>query len=238
MVFPKKSLQGITGGDYWWVQETKPCLKRGSLVWTLVPFHSGMHVRLVVERKPDEPGEHSAARLIRAEHYTLSSPDVDSTLPIAALPKAKDGHYTLREVKKRPALVLSVPGEAVPKALTLGKPHSRTDPCMVVAPYYTAIKPGEAPRYSQDLLELVQRLRFPQFFYEELPHPGGAPSILRLDQLQAVTARERDFYESTSWRLADHALALLDEVLEWHVWGGLPPTGDIATQVIPLLAET
>lgn len=238
MVFPERSLQGITGGDHWWVREEKPCLRRGSLVWTLVPFHSGMHIRLVVERKPDEPGEHSAAKLIRAEPYTLSSPPVDSALPIAALPAASDGHYTLREVKKRPALVLAVPGEAVPRTLTLGKPKSRTEPCIIVAPYYTAAKPGEAPRFSPELLSLIQKLRFPQFFYEELPHPGGVPSILRFDQIQAVAARERDFYESTQWRLADHALALLDEVLEWHVWGGLPPEGDVATQVIPLLADS
>lgn len=235
MVFPENSVQAITGGDHWWTHEAKPCLMRGSLVWTLVPFHTGMHIRLVVERKPDEPGEHNAAKVIRAEPYTLSSPNVDQTLPIAALPKAVDGHYTLREVKKRPALVLALPGQEIPKALIQGKPQSRTAPCIVVAPYYTALKAGELPRFSPELLELVQKLRFPQFFYEHLPHSGGAPSILRLDQIQAVTARERDFYESTAWRLSDHALALLDELLEWQVWGGLPPEGDLATTILPLL---
>jgi len=235
MVFPDKSVQGITGGEHWWTREAKPCLMRGSLIWTLVPFHTGMHIRLVMERKPDEPGEHNAAKLIRAEPYTLTSPDVDQRLPINALPNAIDGHYTLREVKKRPALVLALPGQAIPKALVQGKPHSRTAPCIVVAPYYTAIKQGEPPRFSPELLGLVQKLRFSQFFYEQLPHPGGAPSILRLDQIQAVTARERDFYESTPWRLSDHAMALMDELLEWHVWGGLSADGDLATVILPLL---
>lgn len=238
MVFPKNSLQGITGGEHWWVREAKPCLRRGSLVWTLVPFHTSMHVRLVVERKPHKPGEHGSAEVLRAEHYTLRSPDIDQKLPIAMLPKSNDGHFTLREVKKRPALVLALPGEEIPGALTRGKAHSRTAPCIIVAPYYTAIKPDESPRFSPELLELVQRLRFSQFFYEQLPQPGGFPSILRLDQIQSVPAVERDFYEKTCWRLADHAMALMDEILEWHVWGGLPPKGDLATQVIPLLTPT
>ncbi len=235
MVFPENSVQGITGAEHWWTKETKPCLVRGSIVWTLVPFHTGMHVRLVVQRKPEEPGEHRAAEIIRAEQYTLSSPDVDQALPIAGLPKANDGHYTLREVKKRPALVLALPGQEIPRKLIQGKPFSRTAPCIVVAPYYTAIKPGELPRYSPELLELVQRLRFPQFFYEHLPHPGGAPSILRFDQLQAVPAQERAFYEPTAWRLSDHALALIDELLEWQIWGGLPADSDLGSTILPLL---
>ncbi len=139
MDFPEKSIQSLTGGDQWWTHDAKPCLKRGSLVWTLVPFHTGMHYRLVVERKPEEPQEHGAAKLLKVEQYTLTSPDVDQALPINALPKAKDGHYTLREVKKRPALVLALPGQEIPKALTQGKAASRTAPCIVVAPYYTAI---------------------------------------------------------------------------------------------------
>ena len=183
MVFPKNSLQGITGGEHWWVREAKPCLLRGSLVSTLVPFHTSMHVRLVVERKPNNPGEHGAAEVLRAEHYTLRSPDIDQKLPIAMLPNSNDGHFTLREVKKRPGLVLALPGEEIPEALTRGKPHSRTAPCIIVAPYYTAIKPDESPRFSPELLELVRRLRFPQFFYEELPHPGGFPSICQPTKL-------------------------------------------------------
>ena len=232
---PENSLQGISGWGHWWERDATPLLQRGSIIWALVPFHSGMHIRLVVERKPDEPGEHHAANLIRAEQFTLSSPNVDPALPISALPSATDGHYTLREVKKRPALVLAVPGKEIPKPLTAGKPHSRTAPCIVVAPYYTALKPGESPRFSLELLELVQKLRFSQFFYEELPIPGGAPSILRLDQIQAVPARERDFYELTSWKLAPHALALMDELLEWHILGDLPSEGFLATEAIPLL---
>lgn len=236
MVFPENSVQGITGGDHWWTKESKPCLVRGSIVWTLVPFHTGMHVRLVVQRKPEEPGEHRAAQVISAEPYTVRSPDLDQALPIAGLPKAKDGHYTLREVKKRPALVLALPGQEIPKKLIQGKPQSRTAPCILVAPYYTAIKPDEPPRYSPELLELVQRLRFPQFFYEHMPFPGGVPSILRFDQIQAVPAQEPAFYESTSWRLADHAMALIDELLTWQVWGGLPPDSDLASTVLPLLS--
>ena len=238
MVFPENSLQGITGGEHWWVQDPKLSLRRGSLVWTLVPFHTRMHVRLVVERKPNQPGEHGAAMVLRAEQYTLRSPDIDQKLPIAMLPKSNDGHYTLREVKKRPALVLAIPGEEIPEALTRGKAHSRTAPCIIVAPYYTAIKTNESPRFSPELLEFVQRLRFPQFFYEQLPQPGGFPSILRLDQIQAVPAVERDFYEKTSWRLADHALGLIDELLECHVWGGFPPEGHLATEALPLLNGT
>jgi hypothetical protein len=237
MVYPEKSLQGLTGGDHWWLREPRPILKRGSIIWTLVPFHSNMHYRLVVERKADTPGEHNAARVIRAEQYTVSSPDVPQALPIAALPRAVDGHYTLREVKRRPALVLGVPGQEIPRSLTMGKPHSRTMPCLIVAPYYTAVKPGEPPRYSLDLLELVQKLKFPQFFFEILPVDGGAPSILRLDQIQAIPAKERDFYEPTPWRLSDHALGLLDEILEWHIWGGIGDDSILATEALPLLAD-
>ena len=164
MVCPEKSLQGITGVDSWWTRETKPCLMRGSLIWTLVPFHSGMHVRLVVERKPGEPGEHNAASLIRAEPYTLTSPDIDQALPIAALPNAKDGHYTLREVKKRPALVLALPGVEIPKVLTQGKPHARTAPCIVVAPYYTAMKPGEPHASLRNSLSLCRSSAFRSSF--------------------------------------------------------------------------
>lgn len=235
MAFPEKSIQGITGEEYWWFHEPRPCLRRGSIVWTLVPFHTGMHYRLVVERKPDTPTEHDAAKLIRAEPYTLRSPDVPQALPIAAMPRANDGHFTLREVKRRPALVLALPGQEVPKALTVNRPHSRTAPCIVVAPYYTAIKQGEPPRYSPELLELVQKLRFPQFFFEILPVDFGASSILRLDQIQAVPAKERDFYEATSWRLNDHALGLMDELLEWHIWGGIGADSNLASMVLPLL---
>lgn len=41
MVFPENSIQGITGGEHWWTKETKPCLMRGSIVWTLVPSIQG-----------------------------------------------------------------------------------------------------------------------------------------------------------------------------------------------------
>ncbi|MBL0211355.1 MAG: hypothetical protein IPQ13_10660 [Holophagaceae bacterium] len=236
MAFPELSVQALAGSEYWWIREANPSVMRGSVVWVLVPFHTGMHVRLVVQRKPNEPNDHFAAKLITAEQYTLTSPDVPQDLPIAMLPSVEDGHYTLRVVKKRPALVLGLPGQDIPHNLVQGKPHSRTVPCIQVAPYYTVVKPGELPRYSAELLEMVQRLRFSQFFYEELPIPGGFPSILRFDQIQSVPAKERDFYEKTPWRLSGHAMAIIDEILETHLWGGIPEKGILATTVLPLLA--
>ena len=55
----------------------------------------------------------------------------------------------------------------------------------------------------------------------------SAESILRLDQLQPIGAHYKS-HRVTEFRLSDDALSVVDELIQWLVWGGVPEGGHIA----------
>jgi hypothetical protein len=116
---------------------------------------------------------------------------------------------------------------AVDSALVRGMPKNSTAATMLVAPYYGAGRHGHRAGYRPEFVERVRHCEYPQFVWDYLPFPGGEESILRLDHLQPVGAHYAA-YKLSGFRLSETAMEVIDEILSWLVWGGVPPDSLVA----------
>jgi len=61
---------------------------------------------------------------------------------------------------------------------------------------------------------------YKQFMYDELPHASGEPSVLRFDHILPVGSHTKS-YKPLGYKLGDEALKILDEYLQWNLFGGV-----------------
>lgn len=164
--------------------------------------------------------EHEQAE-IRIAPLSANQQFKATTLPVAAMIKSENEIWAAFRTKRRPCLVLGVEKAEVDDSLTRKKPKHATAPMYLVAPYYGVKGKEGRAGYSEEFVERVRHCEYPQFFWDFLPIPSGEESILRLDHLQPIGAHHKS-YKVLPYRLSDEALSLLDDVLRWLVWGGVP----------------
>ena len=106
-------------------------------------------------------------------------------------------------------------------------PKYMTAPTILVAPHYGVDRNGRRAGYNAEFVERIRHCEYPQFVWNPLPTVGPKESILRLDQLQPIGAHYKS-HRVTEFRLSDDALSVVDELIQWLVWGGVPRGGHIA----------
>jgi hypothetical protein len=99
-------------------------------------------------------------------------------------------------------------------------PNKATAPTALVAPYYGVDRDGKRSGYRPEFVERVRHCEYPQFLWDRLPIGGPEESMLRLDHIQPIGTHYKA-YKQTGYKLSDDALEIVDDLIEWVVWGGV-----------------
>lgn len=228
-MYPDDCVQSVIANpDQWWVENADGKLRRGSLIFAFAPHvdQTPYGFEPIGRNKADE---HSEARL-KVSPLKVDQPLKQTELPVAAMPLYGNEIWVANRAKVRPCLVLgSIDSPVVDARLSRGMPNHLTAPTLLVAPHYGVDKDGTRAGYNSQFVERVRHCEYPQFVWNPLPLKNGpSESILRLDQLQPIGAHYAS-YRLTEHQLSDDALAVVDEMIQWTVWGGVPEGGHIAT---------
>lgn len=220
MAFPDDSVQGIALDPKtdWWVQQTSKIPERGSLVQCFVPHADQVPYQFEPIGRTI-PTEHDQAD-VRVAPLRIGTPMKALPLPVAAMPTYPNEVWTAYRAKCRPCIVLSTNHPPVPKALTVGKPHSATASMMLIAPYF-GVQSGHRAGYRPEFVQRVMHGYYPQFMVDWLPHPRGEQSILRLDQMHPIGCHH-DAYRLLGFQLGHTAMEVMDSWVEWLVKGSMP----------------
>lgn len=224
-MYPDDSVQGLLHPTPWWTLDADLTLKRGRLIWAFVPHVSQEPVGLFVEGRAADPTEHKKAKFelgpLRIDHKPVATPG----LPVAAVPSHSGEVLAVYRAKRRPAVVLSTGGTAVPNSLRAGSARWQSAPSLLVIPSYGAIPDGTRGGWPAEFVRRIQLCEFPQYILDWLPaSSSGEPSILRLDHIQPVGLHYNS-YELTHWVLSDAALEILGDWLLWLQTGLVPADG-------------
>lgn len=213
--FPEDSIQNMT--DVWWEEDQTKQICRGTLIWTYVQFFSQVPYELTAERIEAE--NHGSAILkARPLHAGGRRSDAPS-LPVAGLPRLDGADcFIANRAKKRPCLVLgAVDQQAIERSLTHGMAKGATHEFFLVAPYFSVGQQGRSG-YNPPFVRRVMHAAFSRFFWDLLPGGQGHESILRFDQVQPVGFHYQA-YEHFGYRLSREALCLIDEWMDWLIYG-------------------
>ena len=226
MTFPNDSLQSIIDPPDWWVTDNSPKICRGALVFAFVPHVDQVPYTFEPIGRTD-PEEHARAEVIVAP-LKVDQPLQRSALPVAAMMKQENEIWTAYRAKKRPCLVVGTEPAGVEHNLTLGMPKCSTAPTVLVAPYYGADQNNRRAGYNAEFVERVRHCEYAQFVWDKLPIPGGpSESILRLDHIQPIGTHYHS-YKKTEHRLSEAAMGIMDEIIQWLVFGGVAEDSLIA----------
>jgi hypothetical protein len=226
-MYPDYCVQQIIADpkNNWWVRNEEGTLCRGAIVFSFVPhFDQTPYTFEPIGRTAAT--EHNRAD-VKVEPLKVDRPLKQVALPVAAAPLYRGEVWAAYKAKKRPCLVLGDNAAAVDKSLTLGMPKSSSASTVLVAPYYGADKDGTRAGYNKDFVERIRHCEYPQFIWDMLPlNDGPEASILRLDQLQPIGTHYNS-YKVSDFKLSKIALEIVDDVLKWLIWGGLPEESDV-----------
>ncbi len=218
-MFPDDSIQSVILPSPWWEKIELPNLERGSLVFAFVPHVDQVPytVKPVGRLQADR---HDSAKL---EISPLRMQDSRSreALPVAAMTLHSNELWVAYRAKKRPCLVLGTDTPPVDDRFRRGMPKKSTAPVVSVAPYYGADRDGTRAGFRDELVERIRHVEYPQFVWDKLPISGPQESILRLDHIQPVGTHYNS-YELTGYKLSANAMELIDDMLHWVLWGGVP----------------
>ncbi|MDL2275158.1 hypothetical protein LJC22_03410 [Desulfosarcina sp. OttesenSCG-928-G10] len=188
----------------------------------MVVPHVDQNPYCCVQEGRSEPTLHEKAIVSFSPFNINKRPLKQPQLPTAAIPTHKNEVLTVHRSKKRPAIIISTGGGKVPDWLVKDKPKWQTARTILVAPFYGADESGDRSGFNEVFRERVRRCEFPQFHWDILPIPGGTKeSILRLDHIQPI-GRNENSIAFTDYCLGKDALSLLDEWLQWLIYGSLP----------------
>lgn len=215
--YPKESLQFYC--DPWWVRAGDQQLRRGCLLWSVLP-HVDQHPNVLIVKGRSEATEHRFADF-EIQALQGNRLPAGSDLPVAGLPHYAGEARLVYRAKKRPALVISTGGTDVPKSLRTGSARYQTNTTMLVAPYYGADLGGKTGGWRPEFVERIRRCEYPQYMWDSLPLGGREESILRLDHIQPL-GRHGESYELTEYVLGEEAMLLLDDYLDWLIQGEIP----------------
>ena len=224
-MFPEDCVQSIVGSDRWWQKRSDPKLCRGALIFAFAPHVDQVPLTLEPVGR-NTPTEHGSA-VVKVAPLKIDQPIRQTALPVAAMTLHSGEVWAAYRAKKRPCLVLSCASPAVDVSLLKGMPNRATAPACLVAPYYGANRSQERAGYKEAFVERVRHCEYPQFVWDNLPFQGGEESILRLDHLQPIGVHYNAF-KFSGWQLTDGAMEVIDEILSWLVWGGVPEDSLIA----------
>jgi len=203
--------------DNWWIESND--IKRGSLIEAFVPHVDQIPYQFEPIGRTD-PKEHDKAEVL-VKPLKIGEALQKVPLPVAGMPRIlKHEYWSAYRAKTRPCLVLSGPGDEVDKALTRKMPNNSTAPTLIVIPYYGISQGQKRAGYNPLFVERVRHITYKQFFYDELPHTRGEPSILRFDHILSIGAHTKS-YKPLGYRLGDEALEIVNEYLQWNILGGV-----------------
>lgn len=214
--YPDDCFQNIVG--QWWVEDDGN-LCRGRLIRAFVPHVDQVPCALnPVGRTDDRQHKLADCEIVPVD---ITKPLERSFLPVAGL-ICYDGEVrTVYRAKKRPMLLISLAGHAVPSALVAGSPKYQTSATHLAVPYYGGNADGKRAGFNPEFLKRVRKCEFPQFSWDILPLDGAEESVLRFDHVQPVSTHYKSF-QATNYRLSKEALSLVDEWLLWHLTASLP----------------
>jgi len=218
-MFPNDSVQSIISPSLWWEETETKTLERGCLVYAFIPHVDQVPytIRPVGRLQPEQ---HGSAKLDIAPLRMKNSRKKED-LPVAAMAIHDSELWVAYRAKKRPCLVLGNNVSSVDNKLRRGMPKKLTAPTVIVAPYYGVDKDGTRAGYNPELVERIRHAEYPQFFWDKLPIYGPKESILRLDHIQPVGTLSSS-YELAQYKLSENAMELMDDLLQWLIWGGVP----------------
>lgn len=205
--------------DNWWIKSTT--VQRGSLIEAYLPHIDQVPYQFEPIGRKD-PRAHQKAE-VSVKPLKIGEDLQQVPLPVAGMPRLlRNEYWSAYRAKKRPCIVLSGPGDKIDKALTRGMPNHSTSPTLVVAPYYGIAKSEKRAGFNPLFIERVRHITYKQFLYDELPHSYGESSILRLDHILPIGAHTKS-YKPLGFSLGPEALQILDEYLQWNLFGGVNP---------------
>ncbi len=228
-MYPDDCIQSIIATpEEWWSKNDERKLGRGALIFAFVPHVDQLPYAFVPIGR-NKANEHGEAR-VKVAPLKVDQALKQTELPVAAMPLHRGEVWAAYRAKVRPCLVLgSIDAPVVDKKLIKGMPKYLTARTILVAPHYGADKDGTRAGYNTEFVERIRHCEYPQFVWNPLPIKGGPnESILRLDQLQPIGAHYAS-HRVTEFQLSEDALGVIDELLQWLVWGGVPEGGHIAS---------
>lgn len=220
MTLPEICIQQLIQPSEWWIEDSSSVAQKGSLIFAFSPHIDQIPYTLEPIGRSD-PTEHDQAEA-RISPLRMNAYAKRTNLPVAGMPKHENEVYAAYRAKMRPCLVLSDSFEVVDRKIMVGKPKHYTAPTLLVAPFYGAqIRLGKRSGFSEEFISRIQRLEYPQYHWDYLPHKSGEESILRLDHTQPIGAHHAA-YNMAGFKLSDDALNIVDDLLIWLFNGGFP----------------
>ena len=218
--YPDDCLQYFIDPDPWWIDDGKREFEVGRLVNAILPFVDQNPYALETIGRVKST-QHKEAR-VRFVPIDIKSAVNYSRLPVAPLPQYSGETSAVYRTKKRPALIVHAGCSDIPNALRKNKPRYQTDPCILVAPFFTAEQGPDRKGYTPAFVERVRRCEYPQFFWDTLPESkSGATSLMKLDHIQPV-GRNHSVVEVTNYKLSDLAVEIMKQFLDWFLHDQLP----------------
>ena len=105
--------------DEWWVTTDKKEICRGRLIQAHLP-HVDQEPMVMVPTGRKDPVDHSSAFFKMVNRIRHAATSDRSQLPVAGLPTIPGEERFVYRSKKRPALLICIGGEGVPKELRVG----------------------------------------------------------------------------------------------------------------------
>lgn len=210
----------------WWIEKDYLEFETGRLVWIYFTYFSIIPYELVAKERTDQNGnkdstEHRYVDYLIKELRIKEKRD-KSILPVAGLPLHDKELYVVSKAKKRPALILPNNSLQLPKSITLGRPSWQRHPSILVAPYYGVGSNGKRAGFSEEFVQRVKHCEYPQLLYSKLPFKDSKTeeSILFFNHMLSI-GKHHDTIELTPYSLSDDAIEILEEYLEWYLFGRL-----------------
>lgn len=213
--YPEDTIQNLA--QKWWEKDVGKHIGRGALVWAYVQYFSQVPLELVPERS--EPENHKTAILNAKPLYAGGRKSAAASLPVAGMPRLEGADcFIANRAKKRPCLVIGAVDQVpVEFSLTYGMTKAATHQFFLVAPYYSTEQAARGG-YNPEFVERIMHAEYSRFFWDVLPGSFGHESVLRLDQIQPVGFHHQA-YEPCGYKLSREALMLMDEWLNWLIYG-------------------
>jgi hypothetical protein len=225
MMYPTDCIQTIVGHDKWW--EKQPTIKpeRGCLAFSFIPHVD--QLPYCFEPVGRLTATDHANALVKVSPLKVDQPLKPTALPVAAMTLHDGEVWAAYRAKKRPCLILNNHCPAVQPELAKGMPSNSTAQTLIVAPYYGVKRNNHRAGYKAEFVECVRHCQLPQFVWDMLPFSGGEESILRLDHMQPIGGHYGAL-KLSGYKLSSDAMAVLDELLSWVIWGGVPEDSLVA----------
>lgn len=232
MTYPEDCIQSIISPSKWWIKNDENKICRGALIYACVPHVDQIPYMFIPIGRKEANNHHEAT--VKVTQLKINQPLKQVPLPVAAMPNMENEVWAAYRAKKRPCLVLRSNFTHVDPNLKRGKPRHSTAPTITIAPYYGADENGQRSGYTQAFRQRVMHCEYPQFLWDKLPtNNQPKESILRLDHIMPYGANTNS-YNLSSYKLSEDAIKIIDDLLIWNTYGGIPEESiiiDYQTQI-------